>query len=299
VANFLSIDVEDYFQVAAFEKVSPPGSWTRRELRVSRNTEKILQILDREGCKATFFILGWVAQRCKGLVRSIADCGHEVASHGYWHQRVGCQDRILFRQDVVRSKGLLEDISGQPVLGYRAPSYSISPQTPWAFDELHAAGYKYDSSIFPIRHDLYGFCEFPRFASRLTRGPEGGWAVADPATAHSGPSLLEIPITTLNYAGRNIPIAGGGYFRLNPYSFTRWGLRRINRVEKSPFVFYLHPWELDPEQPRMRGVGVKSRIRHYLNLGKPEHRFRRLLRDFQFSTMREALVANASVGTSG
>lgn len=290
MANFLSIDVEDYFQVSAFEKVSPPASWSQHELRVRRNTDKILQLLDQAEVKATFFILGWVAKRCPGLVRSISEEGHEVASHGYWHQRVGTRDRTLFRQEVVRSKKLLEDQSGEPVLGYRAPSYSISPQTQWAFDELFAAGYEYDSSIFPIQHDLYGFSDFPRFACRIARTPEGGWAVADDATAHTGPSLWEMPITTLSYAGKKIPIAGGGYFRLHPYSFTRWGLNRINQVEKHPFVFYLHPWELDPEQPRMPGISLKSRVRHYLNLDKTENRFRQLLQDFQFSSLRSALV---------
>jgi len=290
MANYLSIDVEDYFQVAAFEKVSPPGSWPQRELRVRENTDRILQMLDQAGVKATFFVLGWIAERCRELVETIAAEGHEVASHGYWHQRVGTRDRTLFRQDVVRSKHLLEDLTGRPVLGYRAPSYSISPQTTWAFDELYRAGYGYDSSIFPVRHDLYGFRDFPRFASRMTRSREGVWSVGGDTEDAGDGALLEIPITTLRYAERNIPIAGGGYFRLHPYAFTRWGLNHINRVERKPFVFYLHPWELDPEQPRIGGAGWKSHFRHYLNLGKTEGRFRRLLRDFTFTPMREALA---------
>ncbi len=281
ITNFLSIDVEDYFQVSAFEKVSPPSSWDKRELCVERNTDKVLALLDEAGTKATFFVLGWVAERCPGLVRRIAERGHEVASHGYGHQRVTTQSRKEFREDVRRSKAILEELTGQEVIGYRAPSYSISRDTLWAFDELLEAGYRYDSSIFPIKHDFYGIPDWPRFGGYAVKSSQGDWlaAVDDEGMERA---LYELPITTLRMAGKSLPIAGGGYFRLFPYTFTRWGLERINRREKQPFVFYLHPWEFDPEQPRMSGAGAKSRFRHYLNLSRTEGRFKRLLQDFDF-----------------
>ncbi|GAB4256642.1 MAG: DUF3473 domain-containing protein [Deferrisomatales bacterium] len=310
--NFLTFDIEDYFHVSAFEAVSPPESWEGRERRVEGNTERLLGVLDEHGVTATFFVLGWVAERAPGLVRRIAAAGHEVASHGYGHRRVGTQTRDEFRDDVRRAKALLEDLSGQPVRGYRAPSYSIGPTCLWAFDELIEAGHTYDSSVFPVRHDLYGLSDWPRFPfflERLEGEGAGNWVPAEevapdrrgqggrgpesrnpawPAGGNQQPTtnnqqpLLEVPITTLRLAGRSVPIAGGGYFRLFPYRFTRWGLRRINEREGRPFVFYLHPWELDPGQPRIDGAGLKSRLRHYLNLEKTEGRLRRLLRDFRF-----------------
>jgi polysaccharide deacetylase family protein (PEP-CTERM system associated) len=287
LTNFLSIDVEDYFQVSAFEQVSPPESWDGCDLRVVANSERILALLDEAGVKATFFVLGWVAARCPELVRRIAAAGHEIASHGYGHRRVGTLSRAEFRDDICRAKGLLEEIIGDEVLGYRAPSYSISRQTPWAFDELLEAGHRYDSSIFPMRHDFYGMADWPRFAGFAVKGAENQWqpqaAVTDEA------ALRELPISTLRLAGKNLPIAGGGYFRLLPYAVTRWGLRRINAVEGQPFVFYLHPWEFDPAQPRFQGAGWKSNFRHYLNLGRTEGRFKRLLEDFRFGTIRDGL----------
>lgn len=279
--NYLTIDVEDYFHVSAFETVSPLASWEGREWRVEANTDRILLLLDERSVQATFFVLGWVAERCPELVRRIAAAGHEVASHGYNHRRVCQQLREDFRDDVRRSKALLEDLTGTVVLGYRAPSYSISTATAWAFDELHAAGFHYDSSVFPIRHDLYGMPDWPRFPVAAERSDCGAWKPATGA-ANGSPRLLEIPITTLSLGGRNWPIAGGGYFRLFPYALTRWGLQCINLKEHRPFVFYLHPWELDPAQPRISGAGWKSRTRHYLNLHRTEDRFRRLLGDFSF-----------------
>ncbi len=281
ITNFLSIDVEDYFQVSAFEQVSPPASWDSRELRVERNTDKVLALLDEASVKATFFVLGWVAERCPELVKRIAAQGHEVASHGYGHQRLINQGRQEFGKDVRRSKVILEDLVSRAVLGYRAPSYSISRQTFWAFDELHAAGYRYDSSIFPIRHDFYGIPDWPRFAGYAVKTLDGDWQAAAEA-GDSCAALYELPITTLQIAGKNLPIAGGGYFRLLPYGLTRRGLQRINRQDQQPFVFYLHPWEFDPDQPRMKGAGWKSRFRHYLNLHKTEARFKKLLQDFSF-----------------
>ncbi len=286
--NYLSIDVEDYFHVSAFEAISPPESWGDKELRVEVNTRKILQILDEFEVKATFFILGWVAERCPSLVNLISDNGHEIASHGYAHRLVSKMDRITFRRDIRASKSLLEGLSGKVVTGYRAPSYSITPQTFWAFDELYEAGYKYDSSIFPIVHDLYGIRDWPRFATMAVKNTHGSWQ-ARQNTTPGQPALLEFPITTLNLAGRNLPIAGGGYFRLFPYRVTRWGLNRINQVDKQPFVFYLHPWEFDPDQPRMKGASAKSRFRHYLNLDKTEARFKSLLSEFNFTTIDTCL----------
>ncbi len=294
ITNYLSIDVEDYFQVSAFEKVSPPEVWEKCEYRVDRNTEKILSILEEFDVKATFFVLGWVAQHFPDLVRKISNQGHEVASHGFGHRRVTTQDRQVFREDIRSSKALLEDISGVAVQGYRAPSYSISLESLWAYDELAEAGYRYDSSVFPVRHDLYGIPDWPRFPFHVIRQKDSQWApevVGDRnKTDNQSSRLFEIPITTLKLLGKSIPIAGGGYFRLFPYEMTRWGLRRINHLEDQPFVFYLHPWELDPDQPRMAGAGLKSRFRHYLNLHRTENRFRRLLNDFSFTSLDRTLI---------
>lgn len=281
--NYLSIDVEDYFQVSAFERISPPERWSSCEFRVDRNTDKVLGLLDEVGVKATFFVLGWVARRFPELIKAIAARGHEVASHGYGHQRVNTRSREHFREDIRASKALLEDLSGQTVLGYRAPSYSIGLDTLWAYDELMAADYRYDSSVFPVNHDFYGIPDWPRFPFCVLRRSDGDWR---PTTGFGAQeTFMEIPVTTLRLGGKNLPIAGGGYFRLLPYAFTRWGLRRINRQEARPFVFYLHPWELDPEQPRMQGASWKSRTRHYLNLHRTEGRFRQLLRDFRYAPL--------------
>jgi polysaccharide deacetylase family protein (PEP-CTERM system associated) len=294
MTNYLSIDVEDYFQVSAFEKVSPPSVWDKRELRVERNTNRVLALLDEAAVKATFFVLGWVAERCPGLVKRIAGQGHEVASHGYGHRRLSNQSRTEFRDDVRRGKTILEELVGQEVIGYRAPSYSISRQTFWAFDELLEAGFRYDSSVFPIRHDFYGISDWPRFAGWAVKSDAGGWQAASDRGG-AAQVLYEVPITTLKLAGKNLPIAGGGYFRLFPYAFTRWGLERINRRDRQPFVFYLHPWEFDPDQPRMRGISAKSRFRHYLNLDKTEKRFRKLLGDFDFVPVSECMAAGKCV----
>jgi polysaccharide deacetylase family protein (PEP-CTERM system associated) len=293
----LTIDVEDYFHVSAFESVCDPCTWEGRECRVEANTARALELLSAAGTRATFFILGWVAERFPRLARRIASAGHEVACHGYAHRRVCTQTREEFREDLRRSKALLEDQTGAPVRGYRAPSYSIGPTCLWAFDELVEAGFEYDSSVFPVRHDLYGLSDWPRHAFWLERiegeGAEANWVPTEDGGAPAAvrdPRLLEVPITTLKLLGRNIPIAGGGYFRLFPYRFTRWGLGRIHRDEGRPFVFYLHPWELDPKQPRVEGAGLKSRLRHYVNLSKTEGRFRRLLGDFCFAPLQEVLA---------
>ena len=291
IKNYLTIDVEDYFHVSAFENISPPETWGGRECRVERNTELILNILDEYNVKATFFVLGWVAERYPQLTKTIAAQGHEIASHGYLHQRVALQDRKTYRDDIRRGKKILENQTGVPVLGYRAPSYSITRKTSWAFDELMEAGFKYDSSIFPMRHDFYGIPDWPRFAGYAIKNGEE-W-LESPVISEGQQGIRELPITTLKLGQRNLPIAGGGYFRLLPYAVTSWGLNRINKLEQQPFVFYLHPWEFDPQQPRMSGASAKSKFRHYLNLGKTESRFRRLLNDFEFMPIVDGLFEKA------
>ncbi|NOQ51992.1 MAG: DUF3473 domain-containing protein [Desulfuromonadaceae bacterium] len=288
MTNYLTIDVEDYFHVSAFEKISPPATWAGRESRVGRNTDRVLALLDASSVKATFFVLGWVAEKFPQITKKIAAQGHEIASHGYLHQRVALQDRQTYRADIRRSKSLLEDQTGEQVLGYRAPSYSITRQTDWAFDELLEAGFQYDSSIFPMQHDFYGIPDWPRFSGYAVK--EGNHWIARENPTDLNLSIREVPITTLRLRGRNFPIAGGGYFRLFPYAVPRWGLQQINQKEQQPFVFYLHPWEFDPDQPRMIGCSAKSRFRHYLNLGRTETRFKQLLQDFKFGRMRDSLL---------
>ncbi len=287
ITNYLTIDVEDYFHVSAFEKQSPPNTWGGRECRVEQNTDTILSLLDDHNVKATFFILGWVAERYPQISPMIFNQGHEIASHGYLHQRVALQDRKTYRNDIRRGKKLLEDQIGNEVLGYRAPSYSITRQTDWAFDELVEAGFQYDSSIFPMKHDFYGIPDWPRFDGYAIKDGES-WNASD-QVLEGQKGIRELPISTLKLGKSNLPIAGGGYFRLLPYAFTRWGLDRINQKEQQPFVFYLHPWEFDPEQPRMEGASAKSRFRHYLNLNKTEKRFKQLLNDFEFMPIVEGL----------
>ena len=290
ITNYLTIDVEDYFHVSAFENISPPETWAKRELRVERNTDLILNILDEHSVKATFFILGWVAKRYPQITKKIAANGHEVASHGYLHQRVANQDRKTYREDIHKGKKILEDQIGTQVLGYRAPSYSITRETSWAFDELIEAGFKYDSSIFPMKHDFYGIPDWPRFAGYAVKNGEQWQESASISNGQLG--IRELPITTLKLGQKNLPIAGGGYFRLLPYAVTKWGLNRINMQEQQPFVFYLHPWEFDPQQPRMLGASAKSKFRHYLNLDKTEQRFRKLLNDFEFMPIVDGLFSD-------
>ncbi len=289
ITNYMTIDVEDYFHVSAFENQSPPETWGGRECRVERNTDLILNILDEYHVKATFFILGWVAERYPQLTKAISEQGHEIASHGYLHQRVAIQDRDTYRADIRRGKALLEDQAGVPVVGYRAPSYSITRETSWAFDELVEAGFQYDSSIFPMKHDFYGIPDWPRFTGYAVKNGDN-WEASETNNGEQK-SIVELPITTLQLGKRNLPIAGGGYFRLLPYAATHWGLQRINQREQQPFVFYLHPWEFDPQQPRIPGASAKSRFRHYLNLSQTENRFRRLLNDFEFMPIAEGLFS--------
>lgn len=268
MTNAMTVDVEDYFQVSAFERHIRREDWDRHECRVERNVDRILALFDDHSVRATFFMLGWLAERYPHMVRRIVEGGHELASHGYAHVRVVQQQPEEFRADVMRTKNLLEDIGTCPVHGYRAASYSIGVQNLWALDILHEAGYQYSSSIYPIRHDLYGWPAAPRFAFR-----------------HRGDGLLEIPVTTVALFDRKLPCGGGGYFRLFPYAVSRWALRRVNCHDGQPCVFYFHPWELDPQQPRLHDLGLKTRFRHYLNLDRMERRLARLLRDFRWGRM--------------
>ena len=276
--NALSIDLEDYFQVEAFASRINYNEWDNYPCRIKQNTQKILNILDDYQIKATFFCLGWIAKRYPSLIKNIAQRGHEVASHGYAHKPIYKQSPKEFREDIKRTKNILEDITGKPVFGYRAPTYSITQKTLWALEILAEEGYKYDSSIFPIRHDLYGIPNAPRFP----------FNVNTLARLHVQ-TFFEFPLTTLRILNINIPVAGGGYFRLFPYAFIKNALKYINIKEKKPFVFYLHPWELDPNQPRINHIPWRSRFRHYVNLGKTEGKFRKLLSDFKFTTVLEVL----------
>ena len=273
--NALTIDVEDYFQVGALASTIRSEDWESWPSRVERNTNRLLELFEKHEAKATFFVLGWVAERFPGLVPQIAEAGHEVASHGYSHQLVYRQTPEVFREETFRSKALLEDQLGQPITGYRAASYSITPKSRWALDILVELGFSWDSSLFPIRHDVYGMPNIPTVPYRLQ--------------ADNGGTLVEFPLTTYQIAGQRIPVAGGGYFRLFPYRLTEFCLERVNR-KGEPFIFYLHPWEIDPGQPRVPGLPLKSRFRHYNNLNRCEDRLERLLVKFDFTCVTDVLA---------
>ena len=272
--NALSIDVEDYFQVAALAPAVARETWSQRESRVERNTDVLLALLEERGLYATFFVLGWIAERHPALVERIAAAGHEVASHGFSHQLIYSQTPAEFREETRRSKELLQDLTGRAVIGYRAASFSITKQSLWALDVLLDLGFQYDSSIFPIHHDRYGI---------PGASPEPGRI-----SAPSGRTLVEFPMSAASLGGIKIPVSGGGYFRLLPYWVTRAGLRQVNQKRGHPFVFYLHPWEIDPGQPRIE-VKWLSRFRHYTNLERCEERLKRLLGDFAFTRITDVL----------
>jgi len=284
VVNAMTVDVEDYFHASAFDRIVSRESWAGRESRVMRNTEVLLECFERAGVHATFFVLGWVAERFPDLVRDIASCGHEVASHGFHHQLIYTLTVDQFREDVRRAKGTIEDAAGRRVSGYRAPSFSIVEPSLWALDVLIEEGYRYDASIFPIRHDRYGIPDAPRTMHVIDRDRR--------KHARSGPagtrSIIEVPAATVRLGDRNLPIAGGGYFRLLPYAWTHWGMTRANRAGE-PVVFYLHPWEVDPAQPRLP-VGRVTAWRHYSGLEKTLDRLERLLLAFAFDTVAATLV---------
>jgi len=273
VVNAMTVDVEDYFQVSAFDKVVHRSQWADLESRVVGNTERLLEIFQAHQVKATFFVLGWVGERFPSLVARIAGLGHEVASHGYAHKLIYDQTPDDFRDDVRRSKDLLETAAGCAVTGYRAPSFSITDRSLWALDVLVEEGFTYDASIFPIRHDRYGIPDSPRHPHVLKR-----------ATG----SLVEAPGSTVRIGGLNVPVGGGGYFRILPYAWTRWGIRHLNRAEQRAAIFYLHPWEIDPGQPKFQASRL-SRFRHYRNLDQTESRLRRLLGEFRFGPLCDAV----------
>ncbi len=265
VRNALSVDVEDWFQVGAFESVIDRKDWDGLECRVEANTDKILAMFDVAGVTGTFFTLGWVAERYPALIRRIAERGHEIASHGWDHKRVFAMTPAEFTSDLRRAREVLQDISGSAVTGYRAPSFSIDKRTPWAHEALAEAGYAYSSSVAPVVHDHYGWPEAPRFGFRPVKGSD----------------LIELPVTTARLAGRTLAAGGGGFFRMLPYSFSKWAVRQVNS-ETRPAIIYFHPWEVDPGQPRVAGASLKSKLRHYTNLGKMAAKLERLIGDFDW-----------------
>jgi len=270
IQNYLTVDVEDYYQVSAFEPLVGLSKWDQYPSRVVKNTRTILQALDRNNTKATFFVLGWIGERHPELVKEIVASGHPIGCHSYQHHLIYTLSPQEFRKDTRRAKDVLEKISGKPVSGYRAPSYSITQQSLWAYDILEELGFKYSSSVFPIHHDRYGIPDAPRFKYKVP-----------------GHDMIEYPISTARYLGRNIPVSGGGYFRIFPYPFTKMALSKINKRENQPFVFFIHPWETDPDQPKMKDASVLSRFRHYTNLSKTAERFEKLLNDFEFIPIPE------------
>ncbi len=275
--NALSVDVEDWFQVGAFERTIRRDDWDGLTHRVERNTDAVLELFDAAGVTATFFTLGWVAERYPALMRRIAQAGHEIASHGYDHARVFTFTPERFRADLRKARALLEDAGGQAVTGYRAPSFSIDRRTPWAHEILAEEGYRYSSSVAPIRHDHYGWPESPRFAWKPVKGAP----------------LVELPVTTARFAGRTWAAGGGGFFRLLPYGFSRWAIRQVNRQAGRPAIIYFHPWEIDADQPRVTGAPLRSRLRHYTNLSAMAGKLRRLTRDFSWTRVDALAQAEA------
>jgi polysaccharide deacetylase family protein (PEP-CTERM system associated) len=269
VRNALSVDVEDWFQVGAFENVIDRADWNTLDCRVERNSDAVLEMFEMAGVKATFFILGWVAERHPQLIRRIADAGHEIASHGYAHDRVFSFTPDQFAADIERARKIIEDASGALVSGYRAPSFSIDKRTPWAHEILAEQGYAYSSSVAPIRHDHYGWAEAPRFAFKPIAGSD----------------FLEIPVTTAEFLGKRLAAGGGGFFRILPYGFSRWAIRQVNDQDNRPAIIYFHPWEIDPDQPRVANAPLKSKLRHYSRLNAMAGKLRRLATEFQWDRL--------------
>lgn len=279
--NALTVDVEDWFQVGAFETVIDRADWPSLPCRVERNCEEILALFAEAGVVGTFFTLGWIAERHPAVIRRIVEAGHEIASHGWDHERVFRMDARRFGEDLSRARATIEDAAGAAVTGYRAPSFSIDARTPWAFDVLAEQGYRYSSSVAPVVHDHYGWREAPRFAFHPL----------------AGSNFVEIPVTTALFAGRRLAAGGGGFFRVLPYGFSRWAIRQVNG-EGRPAIFYFHPWEIDPGQPRVDNAPLRSRLRHYTNLGVMADKLRRLVGEFRWGRMdelaaRETLRATA------
>ncbi len=276
--NALSVDVEDWFQVGAFETVIDRDSWDSRECRVERNTDAVMALFDGAGIKGTFFTLGWVAERYPALIRRIVGAGHEIASHGYGHDRVFNFTPNQFAADLLRSRKLIEDAAGVGVTGYRAPSFSIDQRTPWAHEILAEQGYTYSSSVAPVKHDHYGWADAPRFAFRPVAGSD----------------FLEVPVTTAQLGSKRLAAGGGGFFRLLPYAFSKWAIRQVNVDEQRPAIIYFHPWEIDPDQPRVANAPIKSKLRHYTKLDVMAQKLRRLPEDFQWDRL-DAVVAREQV----
>ncbi len=274
IRNALSVDIEDWFQVGAFETTIKRADWDSLERRVEANTDACIALFAETGVKATFFTLGWVAERCPALIRRIVDAGHELASHGYGHERVFSMTPAEFAENIARTRKLLEDAGGQAVTGYRAPSFSIDARTPWAHEELARAGYTYSSSVAPVKHDHYGWPEAPRFAFKPVAGSD----------------LIELPVTTALFAGRTLAAGGGGFFRLLPYPFSTWAIRQVNAAG-APASFYFHPWEIDPGQPRVTNAPLRSKLRHYPNLDRMAGKLRKLAKQFTWGRY-DAVVAD-------
>ncbi len=277
VVNGLSVDIEDWFQVGAFERTIARDDWDSLLPRVERNSQLVIDLFGRTGAKATFFTLGWVAERYPSLIRRIVDAGHELASHGWDHVRVFTMTPDQFRDDIRRTRVLLEDLAGQKVTGYRAPSFSIDQRTPWAHEILAEEGYAYSSSVAPVAHDHYGWPEAPRYAF---------------APVKNSP-LIELPVTTAKWCGRTIAAGGGGFFRLLPYVFSRWAIRQVNADER-PAIFYFHPWEIDPGQPRVANAPLRSRLRHYARLGAMEAKLERVIREFRWGRVDAVAASEAA-----
>ena len=277
IINAMTVDVEDYFHVAAFEDNIAPKNWSNLELRVEKNTYRLLELFEQHQVKSTFFTLGWVAERCPNLIKAIVEQGHELASHSYAHQRAFTQTREEFRNDLVKSKQVLEDASGQAIIGYRAPSFSINDSNTWVYDILIELGFEYSSSTYPVEHDLYGVPHWPRFKYQRTDSFETK-------------KIIEIPVPTSRRNGKNTGIGGGGYFRLYPYWLSKKRIDNYLKTEQQPYSFYFHPWEIDPHQPKVKGAPIKSKFRHYLNLSRMEGKIVRLLEDYQWSTMKSVYL---------
>jgi len=273
----MTVDVEDYFHVSAFENTIEKSNWDNMPLRVEHNTYRLLEIFEKQNVKSTFFVLGWVAKRCPELIKAIVEQGHEIASHGYSHQRATEMTRAEFTEDVEQSKKILEDVSGTQILGYRAPSFSVNDSNTWIYDVLVELGFKYSSSTYPINHDLYGVPEWPRFAYQREEG------------------ILEIPVPTIRKKEVNTGIGGGGYFRLYPYWLSKRRIDKFHQQEQQPYSFYFHPWEIDPQQPRVKDAPLKSKIRHYINLSAMEGKLEKLLQDYQWSTMKDVYLKSNNV----
>lgn len=275
IIHAMTVDVEDYFHVSAFCKTISPSQWEQWPSRVEQNTLKLLDLFEESNIKCTFFVLGWVAERNPSLIKQLAEKGHEIASHGYSHQLVYGQTQEVFREETKKSKDILEQIIQRPVLGYRAASYSITRKSLWALDILDELGFEWDSSIFPVHHDNYGVPGSPTEPYQIQLS--------------SGNKITEFPLTSAKVLGMSIPAAGGGYFRQYPYALSRWLFERASMNQTRPLIFYLHPWEIDPDQPRVPNASLKSKFRHYTNLHRCYPRLERMIKDFNFGSIEQSL----------